>query len=299
MKKLAFLILAHSDPEHFGKLVSALNDGCDIFVHIDRKSDISAFQSVVSTHDSVQFLSDRSSVAWAGISMIDAQMALIKAALQHKEKYTHVVFLSGADYPIKNMQEIHQRITENPTREFIKFIDMRESSEHYMTHISQFWFKEPLIQTQNKSLKFIDRALRKGLSSLKIKNRWDSKIIPYFGSQWCALTVDCCQYLLDYQAKNPWFREMNKYTFSPDEHYIHTIVGQSPFLASSDGIQPFQGRGTWRLANLHLVDQSLAKWYTVADWETIVSSDRLFVRKVRSKDGKDLVERIKQDLLTE
>ena len=88
-------------------------------------------------------------------------------------------------------------------------------------------------------------------------------------------------------------------TFSPDEHYIHTIVGQSPFLAFFNGVQPFQGRGTWRLANLHLVDQSLAKWYTVADWETIVSSDRLFVRKVRSKDGKDLVERIKQELLTQ
>ena len=298
MKKLAFLILAHNYPEHFGKLVRALDCNCDIFVHIDEKSDITPFKSVVRKNN-VQFLDNRKQVAWCGISTIDAEMELIKSALKHKEKYARLVLLSGTDYPIKNMQEIYEKLTEDPRREFIKFIDMRKSPEHYMKLISKIWLQEPFFRAKNKPLHFVERALKKTLSMIKIKNQWDDQIIPYFGSQFWALTVDCCQYVLDYHNENPWFRKMNKYTFSPDEHYIHSIVGNSEFLDLSDGVQPFQGRGTWRLANLHIIDKSLAKWYTIEDWEEIINSDKLFVRKVRSTDGRELVERINQELLTQ
>ena len=296
MKKLAFLVLAHADPQHLGQLVSALDYRSDVFIHVDKKSDISPFRSAVRAGN-VRFLDQRVSVAWAGISMIDAQMALIMEALKSQEKYTHLMFLSGADYPIVPMRQIHQKLTENPNKQFIRFIDMRQSPDVYMKQISQKWFKEPWGRTKNKHLAFIDKAIRKVFSMMKIKNHWDTRMIPYFGSQWVALTPDCCQYLLDFQVNNPWFRRMNRHTFSPDEHYIHTIVGNSPFLESSDGIQPFQGRGTWRLANLHIVDKSLVKWYTEQDWEEITRSDKLFVRKVRSADGKELVERINRELL--
>ena len=258
MIKLAFLILAHADPEHFGKLVRALDYKCDIFVHIDKKSDISPFKSVVRTNN-VQFLDNLIPVAWCGISAIDAEMELIKIALKNKENYTHLVFLSGADYPIKNIREIHRKLTEDPKREFIKFIDMRQSPEHYMKQISQIWFKEPFFRTKNKPLGFVDKALRKTLSLIRIKHKWDNRIVPYCGSAYWALTTDCCQYLLDYHIENPWFRKMNRYTWGPDEHYIHTIVGNSTFLDSSDGVRPFQGRATWRLANLHIIDKSLSK----------------------------------------
>ena len=296
MKKLAFLVLVHADPQHLGQLVSVLDYHSDVFIHVDKKSDISPFRSVVRTNN-VRFLEKRVSVSWAGISMIDAQMALIEEVLQSQETYSHLMFLSGADYPIVPIRQIHQKLTENSNKQFIRFIDMRQSPDVYMKQISQKWFKEPWIRSKNKPLAFIDKAVRKVFSMMKIKNHWESRMVPYFGSQWVALTADCCRYLLDFQADNPWFREMNKYTYSPDEHYIHTLVGNSPFLESSDGVQPFQGRGTWRLANLHIVDQSLAKWYTVQDWEAITRSDKLFVRKVRSADGKELVDRINRELL--
>jgi hypothetical protein len=229
--------------------------------------------------------------------MIDAQMQLIKAVLKNRERYTHLVFLSGSCYPIKSAEYIHKKLTENPHREFIKFIDMRQSPEHYMKQVTRKWFKEPFIRSKNQPLQFADKAVRKTLNLLAFRNQWEDKIIPYFGSQWCALTVDCCSYIVEYQLRNPWYREMNRFTFSPDEHYIHTIVGNSPFCEKSDGIQSFQGRGTWRLANLHIIDSSLSKWFTVNDWEEIQKSDKLFVRKVRSLDGSQLVERINREIL--
>ena len=90
---------------------------------------------------------------------------------------------------------------------------------------------------------------------------------------------------------------MNKYTFSPDEHYFHTIIGNSFFAKKSDGKMEFQGRGTWRLANYHIIDISLTKWFTLSDWTEIVNSEKLFVRKINSQTGSDLVVKIKSELL--
>lgn len=90
---------------------------------------------------------------------------------------------------------------------------------------------------------------------------------------------------------------MNKYTFSPDEHYYHTIIGNSKYAEMANGLQKFKGHGTWRMANLHIIDESLSKWFTLDDWKTIIDSDKLFVRKVNSKSGSTLVNHIDNAIL--
>ena len=296
-KTIAYLILAHMDPMQFGRLVGALGNNCDIYVHIDKKTDISCFKAAINSSN-IHFLSSRVVVSWAGISMIDALNLLIQSALINKERYTHLVFLSGTCYPIKRVDIIQRILTQNPRKEFIKFIDMRKSPEHYMKQITQKWFKEPFLNNaKGKFPIFFDKALRIMLHKFRFNNHWNDKLVPYFGSTWCALTVDCCQYLIDFQKNNPWYRQMNCFTFSPDEHYYHTIIGNSEYKHRATGEQKFEGRGLWRLANFHIIDKSLAKWFTLADWEEIVNSDKMFVRKIRSSDGTDLVMRINKELL--
>lgn len=298
MKKVAYLILAHSDPAQLGRLCKALDkEYNDLYIHIDAKNpNMEVFKEVAGTN--VCFLESRVFVSWAGISMIDAQNLLLKQALVHKNKYTHLVFISGSCYPIKNTKLIHETLIQKPNYQFIKYIDMRESPEHYMKQITQKWFKEPIIRhPKSRLLQFFDKSTRAILNKIKFRNNWNENMVPYFGSQWCALTTDCCQYIIDFQDENPWYREINKYTFSPDEHYYHTIIGNSEFAANSAGVQSFEGRGTWRLANFHIIDQSLSKWFTVDDWELVASSDKFFIRKVRSFDGIELVDRINRELL--
>jgi len=296
MKQIAYLILAHADPHHFGKLVTALGNKCDIYVHVDKSSDILPFRSIVQ-NDNVTFIDKRIRVSWAGISVIDALVELMKQAIQKKEKYTHLVMLSGSCYPIKRVDEIERIYLDNPHKEFIKFINMTESPEHYLRHIKKKWFKEPFLKSNGKFLRTIDKIIRRSLNIVGLKNKWDDKIIPYFGSTWCALSVNCCQYILEYQLNNPWFKVMNYFTFSPDEHYFHTIIGNSKFKNQSDGVQPYKGGGTWRLANFHIIDKSLAKWYAIDDWDEIKNSDKLFVRKIRTLDGLSLITRIDNDIL--
>lgn len=223
--------------------------------------------------------------------MIDAQNLLLSAALQQKTRYTHAVFLSGSCYPLRPASEIHQNLTQAPSTEFIKYIDMRESPEHYLRQVTQKWFKQPILPwVRNHWLRLMDKAFRKLLDTFRLRNHWKDEITPYFGSQWCALTIRCCQHIIRFQAENPWYRDMNKYTFSPDEHYYHTIVGNSQFANQATGKQVFEGRGTYRLANLHVIDPPLSKWYSIRDFDRLKHSDKLFARKIRSSDGRELIE---------
>lgn len=298
--RVAFLILAHSDPVHFRRLVQILSPHGDIFIHIDKKADISTFLTEVPPAENVHYIEDRVSIAWAGISMIDAQNQLLNRALCHSEQYSHLLFLSGSCYPIKPVNDLVAYLSSMPEYNFIKYIDMRESPDIYLRQVTQKWFKEPFVAaSQHRFMRMADKLLRFLLNKLALRNGWKEEIFPYFGSQWVALTAECAKYVVQYQKDNPWYREMNRYSFSPDEHYFHTIIGNSKFAMCSDGLQPFLGRGTWRFANLHIIDKSLAKWYTQTDFDEIKNSEKFFVRKVRSTDGRLLVDKIDQELLSD
>lgn len=290
------MILAHQDAEHFKKLIEAIDYKSDIYVHIDKKADINEFKSGI-TSPNVFFLKERTSISWAGMSMIDAEMKLLQAVLKHAERYTHAVLLSGTCYPIKHPEDIYHYFASQPHEDFIKFFDTRESPNHYMRQTSQKWFMQPLFNHRNTLSRKTDSAIRILLNKCALKNHWNKEIVPYLGSQWCALTMNTCRYVYTYHTENEWYREMNKRTFGPDAHYIHTIIGNATWVDMDKHLIPYKGKGVYRTANYHIIHQSLAKWYTLDDWQDIVISDKLFVRKVRSKDGTPLVHRINEEIL--
>ncbi|WP_405370090.1 beta-1,6-N-acetylglucosaminyltransferase [Nonlabens sp. Asnod2-A12] len=296
MKKLAYAVMAHDDPIHLNKIINALNYNADFYIHIDLKSDIKSFHDLID-RENVFFIKDRVSVAWAGITMVDALMNLIKDVLKSGNDYSHVVFKTGTCYPIKNVQNIYRELTSNPEKEYINFIDMKDSPEHYSKLVYQKWFREPLFNYQGKFLKTIDRGLRFLLNQLKLKNYWNEEIVPYTGHTWCAITMNCCEYIYNYHENNPWFREMNKFTMAADEHYFHTIIGNSKFKDFSQGKSEYKGRGLYQYTSIYLIDKSLTKWYDLNDWEEISNSDKFFVRKISSKTGSSLIDKINTEIL--
>ena len=73
--KIAYLISAHQDSGHFGRLVKSLyvNNVTAFFVHIDKKSDIHSFRKMLPDEllPSVVFLNSRCSVSWGGIRSVN------------------------------------------------------------------------------------------------------------------------------------------------------------------------------------------------------------------------------------
>lgn len=292
MKKLAYLIMTYQDPEHLNRMVNALDYNAHFFVHVDKKVDIEPFKQAC-TLDNVLFLENRITVSWGGISFIDVAIKLMHAALEYDEEYSHLLMLSGSCYPIKPKQEIYDFMLQHEGHEFIKYLDARESPEHYMKSLENKHFFEPFYQPKGrKSVALFDKGLRHALKKLKIQQPWEFDMVPYFGSFWWALTPECCRYVLNFTVEHLDFFRYCSYAIAPEEFYFHTVVGNSVFAANSDGVQEFQGRGTFRMANLHIIDQSLSKWYTIDDWEEIDNSDKLFVRKVNTKRSKTLLDEL-------
>ena len=105
--RVAILILAHRQPCHLRKLVRALNcDWMHLFIHVDRKSaDAENFFKIGGNN--VMFLLDRINVYWSGYSSVRAILALLRAARESGQRYDRFCLLSGADFPVKNIDEIH------------------------------------------------------------------------------------------------------------------------------------------------------------------------------------------------
>ena len=84
MKKHAYLILVHNEPSIFETLISLLDDERnDIFVHVDKKTDITQFQKIQSHYSNLIFIQERIDVRWGDISMMQAEMNLFKGALRY------------------------------------------------------------------------------------------------------------------------------------------------------------------------------------------------------------------------
>ena len=115
----AFLIIAHNEPEIFKVLVSLLDHkDCDIFVHIDSKSDISQFSDIQTQFSEIHFIEDRLDVRWGTYSQIQTEIKLFKTA-QSKRTYSYYHLLSGVDLPIKPIHQILDWFNTNTGYEYL------------------------------------------------------------------------------------------------------------------------------------------------------------------------------------
>ena len=112
--KIAYLILAHGSPKHLARLVAALSsNSATFFIHVDRKSDILPFAAIQG--QAIRFSDTRIPVYWGDFSQVEATLTLLRAALDCNAKFERFVLLSGADYPVSNIN-VHRVILRSECR---------------------------------------------------------------------------------------------------------------------------------------------------------------------------------------
>ncbi|MTJ15658.1 MULTISPECIES: beta-1,6-N-acetylglucosaminyltransferase [unclassified Dolichospermum] len=233
MVKIAYLVLAHHDPIHLERLVKSIDYNAHIFIHLDQKTNIDSYIHIAEMK-SVDFISERIKVYWGGITMIKATLTLIKAALAAKENFSHLVLLSGSDYPIKPVSTFYDFLQSNPDREFIKLTDLNESPFPSKERLTNYWFMEPFQPFYND--RFFRRVLQK-IFHLGVTKKPLNNVSIVWGSQWWAITPECAAFILQYLEENPVFINFYKYAHAPDEHFFHTVVANSPFLEKAGGFR--------------------------------------------------------------
>lgn len=294
MKDIAFLVLAHTDPVQVGRLCRALDYRARIFVHLDAKADIRPF---FDQHlpESVTFIQDRVPVSWAAYSQVEATLRMMRAALDSRHDFSHLVMLSGLDYPIKPLAVLHDHLNRHRGHEFIRYVDATQTD--YRVYFDHYWFLEANSALPPK----LDRAMRHGfgraLRTFLRKPQPNSIGKVCWGSAYWALTPECAAYVLDFAARETNFVRWARSSFAVDEHFFHTIIGNSDYCAASDGFFPYQGNKTYRMASLHLVHESMRKIYADADFDELRDTDKFFVRKIVSGQSDHLVKRLNAEIL--
>jgi len=296
-----FLVLAHTDPCLCGRLANALGPNHDVFVHVDAKSDIRPFLEQ-RVHSRVAFINERVRVSWAGFSMVRATLQLIRAALLQCPSCTHLVLLSGQDYPIKPLDTFLHHLAASPSRQFMKLGVMNTPARNPQNYrITRYSFLDQLALIPSSSLRTWAKVGIKAFT-YAFRRKPISGLEPFFGSQWWAITPACARHVVNSVKSHREFVDFCRYSFCPDEHFFHTIVGNSPFVDGCEVVYDYPAenetvKAVSYLANLHLVDRRLSHFFDDRDFSLIQDSDKFFVRKVTSNASRKLLDLVDAQIL--
>lgn len=222
--KIAYLILAHKNPNHLKKMIEALScEDSSFFIHVDKKSNIDDFSIIQGGN--ISFIDKRMPVYWAEYSMVEALLILIQKALDQEQVYDYCVRLSCSDYPLRSKKYIHDFFEKNRGTEFISMIKVpNDRAGVPLSRINTLRIPStrPVYRFTVRvlaKLGFAQRDYRKHLVSLE----------PYAGCAAWALTRDACQYILNFVKTNQTVCNYYAETFASDEGIFHTILGNSTF----------------------------------------------------------------------
>lgn len=301
--KIAFLILAHKNPEQLGELIRRLDSSSSLFyIHIDIKVDITPFKNVTKNFDNV-FWVKRENGRWGDFGIVKATInALFKA--QASDEISHYVLLSGQDYPLLSIEEIITFFNKNHHTSFIEYeplpIPRLNYSGYDRINCYSFNLKNkrhtviPLSWKPKFSLKgHLLNILLMPILFFRKKRTHPNYADPYYGSQWWVLNSDLCKEVIKFIENNPDFLSYHSSTLLPDEMFFQSIVGT---------IHKHSGKKEERInienENLHFIvwnDKSNHPQTLLEnDYKRMISSKKLFARKFDYINSRKLIEKLNE-----
>jgi hypothetical protein len=295
MNRIAYIISSYKDAAHLVSLIDALSVDADFYIHVDANVDKKPFTDAVGSR-AVFVPSHR--ISWGGWNQVVYQKELLKAAVDSGKKYSHVVCLSGQDYPLWSNERIHELFRDNPEREFICGYNLTHTDNKWQRgkvtnyHLfrdlpwSNTWLKNKVIVASRHLLSFLQLHKHPYIEIDGAKQE------VYFGSDYWALTLPCARYVVQRLTDEPRYAKYFRSAFVPSELCIQTIVFNSPFAANAmltTGAYP----GLDKLTPLHYIDYHGAiKQLTAADLPALLKADKMFCRKVVTGTSDELKELI-------
>lgn len=261
--------MVHKNDYALQKLLQLIDDKRnDIYIHVDKKSDISSFINLKSLlfYSEIQF-TDRVSVEWGTYSQVEAELCLFKAASVHNYQCYHLI--SGADLPLKSQKEIQNFFDKNKDKEFIRF---ENSKFTYSERVNYYYVFQKNLRTQTME-KFFNKIFVSLQKLLHIKR--NKNIVFQKGTNWVSITDDLIKFIL---SKEEWIQKTFNHTFCSDEIFIQTIVQNSTYFKNRLYRKSYDN-------NMNSI-QRLIDWdrgtpyvFRENDLSELINSSHLFARK--------------------
>lgn len=222
MKKHAYLIIAHTQPELLKKLLHLLDDERnDIYLHIDKKAEDFPLDEIKNAVKKAEVVfTKRTDVRWGSYSQINCEMVLLKEAVKKEHAYYHL--LSGADLPLKNQSEIHAFFEKYEGMEFVDE-DLPQISETAFSRVKfvhHFYGKSGSVQDILGTLETKIQRI------LKVDRTKDEGMIFQKGRNWFSITHGLAELVVEKEA---WIRKVFEKSICGDELFLQTIARNSVY----------------------------------------------------------------------
>ncbi len=308
---IVYLVCAHTDVVQLKRLILNLVRSGDVYIHLDKKvcdtdyiAQLLFWERQTSTDaHKIVLVKERIAVYWGAWSQVKVQRLLLGVALENKNTcYDRFVFLSGLCYPIISPKQILVEFEAHPQKQYLNAFNMTKGA--YGPHRKRFCGYHLLRDVKPWLGIQIKRCFVAGIRDLlwNIHVRKPDYILRngiheniFFGGSWIALNRECAEYVYKNMHDKSEYVRYFKTCYTCDELCIHTIVMNSPF--AQDATEITIGLNTpcifQELSPLHKLHYDKAiKIYTENDYDEIIQSDRMFVRKIFSGISDGLVEKL-------
>ena len=280
MSKHAYLIMAHKDDYTFYSLIKMIDSANNnIFIHMDSKNknfDKDYLEKIVKK--SSCFFIERTNVTWGGYSQINAELLLLKCAV-NAERHSYYHLLSGQDLPIKSQDYIERFFK---VHDGIEFIGFDNNKFQYYDRVRYFYPLQEFVGRNNnivtKGIKYVQKYL--GVQ----RNRG---ICFQKGANWFSITDSLAKYVI---SKEKWIARTFHSTVCCDEIFLQTLVINSDFLQHlasqnfNDSQEMIMRLIDWRRGSPYI--------FRSDDIEQIRQSKMLFARKFSDAVDRDIIDKI-------
>jgi Core-2/I-Branching enzyme len=287
--KIAYLMVVHKHPRLLKRAIGTLStEDSGFFIHIDRKANIGEFSGVRG--EDIFFSEVRIPVYWGEFSQVEATMELVRQALACSANYDYFVFMQGSDYPLRSGRYIHRFLEENRGWEFMNLVKI-PAPGYPLSKINKLRY--PSAQPVRR---FAARVLGKLGLAQRDYRRYLGGLEAYAGNAWWTLSRDACKYIMEFAGRNPQVERYFRDTFTSDEMFFQTILGNSPLrprvrnnLVYVDATWSIRGEQRHMIEDKHVrFFEAQEKVWVKDEWG---SREILFARKF-SDDNLDLLGRI-------
>ncbi len=270
--RMAYLILAHRDPEQLAALIARLlrDDPEDrVVLHYDRGSPLSddELRSFAARFGPAVSLVPRVRCLWGHHSQIEAEWRLKKAATELAIDYAHLI--SGQDWPVATKPDMAAAIEPGAAYVSYEQPDLTERMDDYHFH-DRMLGPNPHTSSRRYHLDMsLRRAARlytglRGARTCPWGPSWKK------GSAWWSLSQEALRFAvprIGAELERGRFRQ----TLCGDEHVVPTLMAYSPF---ADRLRDNRRFIRWKPGT------SNPELLRAGDEPAIRASDAWFARKV-------------------
>lgn len=297
--RIAYIISAYKDPQQLRRLIDALDQDADFYIHIDKRIDIEPFKKVFIARDNVFFSATRFFINWGGYAQVLFQRELLRCAIESKKKYTRIVCLSGMDYPLWSNDKIQNEFNQNFQKEYIAGMNISAcTNKGQRSKIGYYhFFRDLPIENAliKKYLKGVSMYLMKLIPiRKKLQVKFSGKMVDvYMGSDYWALTYECAKYVYEKMIKEAELMNYFKHSFVPSEMCVQTIVFNSEYRDNAILFASKEYNGLFYLTPLHHIDYGkIIKIFDESDYDRLVSHNKMFFRKAETGISERLLQLI-------